>query len=355
MFAYCGNNPIVNVDPNGDSWWGWLAAAVVVTTLVVASVVTCGGAAVAAGTACAIMTGSCTAVGTTATVLTGAAVGASTAFAATVITAASESHSMEEFADYGDAAFVNTTVGAGIGTLQGLDNANNYCFIAGTLVYTETGERPIEEILPGDLVWAWDEETGNIALKPVVETYINEADELIHIFVDGEEIVCTPSHPFYAPQNGWTDACKLRAGDILVLVNGDYVVVEQVQHELLEAPVKTYNFQVQDYHTYYVASGVLVHNKCFRDRVAEQCNSDGVDQDAHHVFPQHFKPQFDDLGININETKYGTMINSGVHRGFSNEYDQDWFYFFKGSPTKDQAIRFGKMLSEKYGFKIYFQ
>ena len=56
-----------------------------------------------------------------------------------------------------------------------------------------------------------------------------------------------------------------------------------------------------------------------------------------------------------NETKYGTMINSGVHRGFSNEYDQDWFYFFKGSPTKDQAIRFGKMLSGKYGFKIYFQ
>ena len=71
-----------------------------------------------------------------------------------------------------------------------------------------------------------------------------------------------PSHPFYSPVKGWTDACKLRAGDILVLVNGDYVVVEKIQHEILESPVKVYNFQVEDYHTYYVASGVLVHNKC---------------------------------------------------------------------------------------------
>ena len=55
---------------------------------------------------------------------------------------------------------------------------------------------------------------------------------------------------------------QLRAGDILVLVNGDYVVVEKVQHEILEAPVTVYNFQVEDYHTYFVASGVLVHNSC---------------------------------------------------------------------------------------------
>ena len=53
------------------------------------------------------------------------------------------------------------------------------------------------------------------------------------------------------------------AGDILVLVNGEYVVVEKVQHEILESPVTVYNFQVADYHTYYVAnSGVLVHNSC---------------------------------------------------------------------------------------------
>ena len=115
----------------------------------------------------------------------------------------------------------------------------------------------------GTMVWAWDEETGDIALKEVVETYINETDELVHLFVNGEEIVCTPSHPFYSPVKGWTDAVHLRAGDILVLVNGEYVVVEKVQHEILEHPILVYNLNVSDYHTYFVSGlSVLVHNKC---------------------------------------------------------------------------------------------
>ena len=137
------------------------------------------------------------------------------------------------------------------------------CFIAGTEVLVEDGTKNIECIKTGDLVWAWDETTDTVALKEVVETYINETDELIHVFVDGQEIISTPSHPFYSPVKGWTEAVYLRAGDILVLVNGDYVVVEKVQHEILEAPVTVYNFQVEDYHTYYVSnSGILVHNSC---------------------------------------------------------------------------------------------
>ncbi len=46
-----------------------------------------------------------------------------------------------------------------------------------------------------------------------------------------------------------TNACDLHAGDILVTVNGEYVVVEQVQHELLENPETTYNFEVEGFHT----------------------------------------------------------------------------------------------------------
>lgn len=62
---------------------------------------------------------------------------------------------------------------------------------------------------------------------------------------------------------GWTEAIQLRAGDILVTVNGDYVVVEQVQHEILETPVQVFNFEVSDFHTYFVgAVSVLAHNTC---------------------------------------------------------------------------------------------
>ena len=79
----------------------------------------------------------------------------------------------------------------------------------------------------------------------------------------------TPTHPFYSPIKGWTAASKLRAGDILVTVNGKYVVVEKVQHEIVEAPITVYNFQVEGYNTYYVANaGVLVHNACNERGVA---------------------------------------------------------------------------------------
>jgi hypothetical protein len=147
----------------------------------------------------------------------------------------------------------------------------NQCFVAGTLVQTAEGSVPIEDIAVGAMVWAWDEETGDIALKEVVETYINETDELVHIYVNSEEIVCTPSHPFYSPIKGWTDAVKLRAGDILILVNGEHVVVDKVQHEILEDPVTVYNFQVEDFHTYYVScNAILVHNACNRGAIFER-------------------------------------------------------------------------------------
>ena len=151
------------------------------------------------------------------------------------------------------------------GAAKGLRNAEtaSWCFVAGTLVATEDGQKPIEEIQAGDKVLSENPETGEVAYKTVEETYENETTELVHVFVNGEEIITTPSHPFYVPKLGWTLAIKLRAGDILVLSNGEYVVVEAIQHELLESPIKVYNFEVEDFHTYFVGeSSVLVHNDC---------------------------------------------------------------------------------------------
>ena len=133
----------------------------------------------------------------------------------------------------------------------------------GTLIATAVGHIAIEAIEAGDLVWATDTETGETALKEVVRLFRNETKEWIHITVNGETITCTPEHPFYSPVKGWTSAVDLRAGDILVMLNGEYVIIEQVQHELLESPEITYNFEVKDFHTYYAGdTSVLVHNSC---------------------------------------------------------------------------------------------
>ena len=104
-----------------------------------------------------------------------------------------------------------------------------------------------------------------MSVKAVVQAFVNETDELIHLEAGDEELVTTPGHPFFIYGRGFEYAGNLRAGDILVNVNGDKVVLEKVQHEILENPIKVYNFEVEDFHTYFVGEeGVWVHNMCAR-------------------------------------------------------------------------------------------
>ena len=125
------------------------------------------------------------------------------------------------------------------------------------------GMKPIEEIRKGDWVWSVAPETGDPELKQVEDVFVNETDEIVHVRYGDTEIDATPTHPFYTPDRGWVSAVNLRAGDRLQLVNGEYVTVEQVQHEILESPVKVYNFEVEGFRTYYVGNNsVLVHNTC---------------------------------------------------------------------------------------------
>ena len=256
LFAYSQNNP-VNLSDDGGNIPSWATKLIVGTAVIAAAAAL---TVVTAGTGTAL---ACFAVGALKGAAVGAAMGAATGAASGAVSHRISTGSWE---GVGEAALNGAADGYMNGAISGFvagGLTSNACFVAGTAVLAASGSIPIENIKAGDYVWAWDEQTGDVALKQVVETYVNESGELIHVFVNGEEIVTTPSHPFYSPEKGWTKAVHLRAGDILVLVNGEYVVVEKVQHEILEAPVTVYNFQVEDYHTYYVSDGgILVHNTC---------------------------------------------------------------------------------------------
>ena len=144
------------------------------------------------------------------------------------------------------------------------------CFVAGTRVKTAEGDRNIEEVEEGDYVLAENPETGEQECKKVVRTFIREKYELVHVTVGKEEIETTVEHPFYVEGIGFVPASELMEGDTIRTSDGGNLPILKIEIELLKESVLVYNFEVEDFHTYYVSElGVLVHNTCAKATVGE--------------------------------------------------------------------------------------
>ena len=143
---------------------------------------------------------------------------------------------------------------------------NSFCFVAGTLVSTENGLVSIEDIKEGDLVWSQNPETGEVKLKRVAQLFINKSDTILKINVAGEIIEATEQHVFYIDNVGWIPANMIEEGDVVVLQSGEKAVVENIDKVVYDEPITVYNFEVEDFHTYFVSNtSVLVHNSCYEN------------------------------------------------------------------------------------------
>ena len=137
------------------------------------------------------------------------------------------------------------------------------CFTAGTKIHTKDGFKAIETIKAGDYVWSENPETHEKALKKVNKIFVREKDSVVRLSINGEAIETTNEHPFYVEGHGWTNASDLKAGDKVRLEDGTAGTVEKAKHAALDTSVTVYNFEVEDFHTYYVSEQkVLVHNTC---------------------------------------------------------------------------------------------
>ena len=104
----------------------------------------------------------------------------------------------------------------------------------------------IKELQVGELVWAWHEETGDLALKPVLQTMVREADALVELQVGADTVQATPEHPFWA-NGAWTGAGDLVKGDEMLRSDGLTMPVGQVTYRSEQPTV--YNVEVADWHT----------------------------------------------------------------------------------------------------------
>ncbi|MHC1723762.1 MAG: polymorphic toxin-type HINT domain-containing protein [Aminipila sp.] len=148
---------------------------------------------------------------------------------------------------------------------SGAETFKGLCFTSDTLIPTKDGDKQIKDIKVGDEVYSANPETGEKGLKKVKNIFVKETDTLIHVLVGKEEIRTTKTHPFWVEGEGWVPASELKAGDMLSLFDGKKIKVSKIAVEKLSKPIKVYNFEVEDWHTYYVSdTQILVHNTCSR-------------------------------------------------------------------------------------------
>lgn len=98
------------------------------------------------------------------------------------------------------------------GIEQPLKVADHGCLVAGTPVTTSTGQVPIEDVGPGDLVLT------RRGYRPVVAAGMTSpAAEVFRVDIeDGYSITGTGNHPVWVEGKGWTRLDELRYADIIL-------------------------------------------------------------------------------------------------------------------------------------------
>lgn len=160
------------------------------------------------------------------------------------------------------------------------------CFVAGTLVATAHGLRPIEALAVGDYVWSAPHPDGpNRALRRIVATHRRSVvgTVLLTLVRGGATAVveATPGHPVAAGA-GWVGVGRLAVG-MEVVCDGSArgFVKEVVRWPARE--VNVFNLEVEVDRCYFVTPlAVLVHNgPC--DEVAEEALGRSVTREAPEV------------------------------------------------------------------------
>lgn len=132
------------------------------------------------------------------------------------------------------------------------------CLVAGSMIQTANGLRPIESIQVGDRIVSQNIETGEISLKPVLQTTQRPPSITCNVILaNGEKIQATLGHHWWIVGKGWVKTKDLQPG-MRIRTASNSIEITKVEDA---KELTTYNFLVADHHSYFVGKeGLLSHD-----------------------------------------------------------------------------------------------
>jgi len=159
-----------------------------------------------------------------------------------------------------------------------------------------------------------------------------------------DQIVSTPGHKYFLPFNTesrevgevhehanyaelsvkWVSACNLKIGDRVLLAAENpltgkpkYGIVIGVKTEQLDEPMAVYNFEVRDFHTYYVGKNSVCTHNAACDLTPREMNNLQKDilsgKDVHLKTEAHARQLIDTKFSNFPQETAGLRSAQGWH------------------------------------------
>ena len=144
----------------------------------------------------------------------------------------------------------------------------SWCFPAWTKVTMADGTtKNIEDVNEWDEVLSYNTNMNVNEWNVVTQKFVhaNHVHEMYELTINWKVLKVTDVHPFYVRKSesskdyDWIEAKNLKAGDILLMSDGNLAKIEKINHYSNQETV--YNLEVEGNHDYFVDEWYLVHNK----------------------------------------------------------------------------------------------
>lgn len=155
-------------------------------------------------------------------------------------------------------------------------NTGRMCIAKGTLISTTEGEIPIEQITSDNHVFCLDEESGELVVSKVLNTWHTGTMQCVKVdwasSNDVGSVICSEDHKFFVStnENGWVQAKDLEEGNCLLSISeywelAEWNTAQVVDVTLLPKVYEVYDIEVEGHHNF-VAGKICVHNSSAEPR-----------------------------------------------------------------------------------------